>query len=114
MALASRDPARLTAQLTWARRVRAHLEMLGVGATDDILPERVRRAIRSQEETSEILVGLVQLAAIVFFAVLYSFTPKAFPPDVPFEPVPWTLAIYAPSRCFAYGWPFAVDSHRGS
>lgn len=95
MALASRDPARLTARLTWARRVRAHLEVLGVGVTDDILPERVRRAIRFQEETSEILVGLVQLAAIVFFAVLYSLAPKAFPPDVPFEPVPWTLAIYA-------------------
>ncbi len=36
----------------------------------------------------------MQVAAIVTFALLYSLTPKAFPPSVPFEPVPIALAVY--------------------
>lgn len=36
----------------------------------------------------------MQLAAIVTFGVLYTLSPKAFPPGVPFEPVPVTLAVY--------------------
>jgi adenylate cyclase len=80
----------------WQARLRTCVEVLGfAGGDGKPLPERVRRAIRHQEETSEILVGLLQVVAIVFFAILYSSTPKAFPPDVPFEPVPWTLSIYA-------------------
>lgn len=27
--------------------------------------------------------------------MIYTLTPKAFPADTPFEPIPWTLAIYA-------------------
>jgi adenylate cyclase len=96
MIVASRDPAEVPARHVWKTRLRACLEILGLGWTDDArLPERVRRAIVSQEEASEILVGVLQVVAIVFFAVLYSLTPKAFPPDVPFEPVPWTLSVYA-------------------
>src|ERR671918_1611439 len=96
MVVASRDPTRLTARSVGAKRLQTCLEALGLGAADDTqLPQRVRRAIQRQEQTSEILVGLVQVAAIVFFAALYSLTPKAFPPDVSFEPVPWTLSIYA-------------------
>jgi adenylate cyclase len=96
MVVAAGDPTNLPDRSVWATRLQACLEVLGLTATDDVrLPERVRRAIRHQEETSEILVGLLQVVAIVFFAALYSLTPKAFPPDVPFEPVPWTLSIYA-------------------
>ena len=51
-------------------------------------------AIRREQDSSEILVSLVQVAAIVTFALLYSLTPKAFPPSVPFEPVPIALAVY--------------------
>ena len=58
-------------------------------------PDRVIRAIRRQEENSEILVGWVQIAAIIFFAIFYSFAPKAFAPDVRFAPVPATLGAYA-------------------
>jgi adenylate cyclase len=57
--------------------------------------DRVIRAIRRQEENSEILVGWVQIAAIIFFAVFYSVAPKAFAPNVPFSPVPMTLGAYA-------------------
>jgi len=58
-------------------------------------PDRVVRAIRRQEENSEILIGWVQIAAIIFFAIFYSIAPKAFAPDVRFAPVPITLAVYA-------------------
>ena len=96
MMVTSADPIGPPAQSIWAARLRTCLEVLGLaGADGKSLPERVRRAIQYQEETSEILVGLLQVTAIMFFAVLYSLTPKAFPPDVPFEPVPWTLSIYA-------------------
>jgi adenylate cyclase len=59
------------------------------------LPERVQGAILAEQETSEILVTLLQMLAIVTFAVLYTLAPKAFPPNVPFEPVPVTLTVYA-------------------
>lgn len=59
------------------------------------MPARVADAIAREQARSEILVSLIQLGAIVLFAVLYSLTPKAFPPNVPFEPVPIALALYA-------------------
>ena len=58
------------------------------------LPARVEQAIRRQEQDSEILVGWAQLGAIAFFGVFYWLSPKTFPPDAPFEPVPVTLAAY--------------------
>lgn len=59
------------------------------------LPDRVARAIAMQEKESEVLICLMQIGAIAFFGLLYSLTPKAFGPGVPFEPVPVTLAVYA-------------------
>jgi adenylate cyclase len=57
-------------------------------------PERVRRAIAADQRSSEILVCLTQFGAIAFFGAFYALTPKAFPPDVPFQPVPWALGLY--------------------
>jgi adenylate cyclase len=59
------------------------------------VPKRVQDAITRQQDDAEILVGWVQVLAIVTFGALYSLTPKAFPPNVPFEPVPWALAFYS-------------------
>lgn len=59
------------------------------------VPAPVLDAIRRTQDASEIIVSLVQAAAIVTFAVLYTLAPKAFPADVPFEPVPFALAVYA-------------------
>ncbi len=59
------------------------------------LPERVRRAIAADQRSSEILVCLTQFGAVFFFGAFYALTPKAFPPDVPFHPVPWALGLYA-------------------
>ena len=58
------------------------------------LPERVRNIIRQQQETSEIVISFAQIGAIIFFAVFYAVSPKAFPDTVPFEPVPVTLGVY--------------------
>ena len=58
------------------------------------VPARVERIIRNEQDQSEILISLVQIAAIVFFYVFYAVSPKAFPPDVPFEPIPVALGVY--------------------
>ncbi len=58
------------------------------------LPPHVARAIRADQDQSEVLVSLFQLVAIGFLASVYTITPKAFPPEVPFEPVPIALALY--------------------
>jgi adenylate cyclase len=58
------------------------------------LPSRVRDRVRAQEERSEILVGVVQLAFIASMALLYALSPKKFGADAPFAPVPWVLAAY--------------------
>jgi adenylate cyclase len=62
---------------------------------DQAPPARTRRAIAEAEAESEVLVGATQVAAIIGFALLYAVSPRAFPPDVPFEPVPWALGAYA-------------------
>jgi adenylate cyclase len=59
------------------------------------VPVRVTRAIELEQERSEVLVSLIQLGAILTFAILYTLAPKAFPESVPFEPVPVTLGVYA-------------------
>lgn len=58
------------------------------------MPQRVATTIGEEQARSEILVSLIQFGAVIGFSVLYSLTPKAFPPDVPFEPVPLALAAY--------------------
>ena len=59
------------------------------------LPDRITMALRAHEERSEVLICLVQFAAIAFFAAFYMLTPKGFGSNVRFEPVPITLAAYA-------------------
>jgi adenylate cyclase len=58
------------------------------------LPPRVRDAIQRQQESSEILIGWIQLGVVVAFAVLYTVSPKTFTEDAEFAPVPWVLAAY--------------------
>ena len=77
-----------------AWRARAATLLLGP-APPHTLPPRAARAVAAAEAEAEVLVCLVQIAAIVMFATLYFSTERAFPPGVPFEPVPVTLAAYA-------------------
>ena len=58
------------------------------------LPTRVQGHIRSQQESSEILIGWVQLGVVTAFAVLYTVSPKTFTEAAEFAPVPWVLSAY--------------------
>ena len=75
--------------------VRKPAEMLLGPPLPRRLPDRIVEAIRAYEDRSEVLICLVQILAIAFFAVFYAITPKGFGVEARFEPVPITLAAYA-------------------
>ena len=56
-------------------------------------PERVRWLIVEQQVRSEILIGWVQFALVLFFLALYSFSAKTSE-GTRFLPVPWVLAAF--------------------
>ena len=56
------------------------------------LPERVRRAVRAQEDATERVISWAQLGIVVTFGSLYFLSPK--PDAVDFAPVPWALGVY--------------------
>ena len=56
-------------------------------------PERVRWLIVEQQVHSEILIGWVQLALVLFFLVLYTVSAKTSA-GTQFLPVPWVLAAF--------------------
>ena len=58
------------------------------------LPRQVEEEIEREQERGEWLIGCVQAAAVVTWAVLYALSRKTAPIDAPFQPVPWTLAFY--------------------
>ena len=58
------------------------------------LPERVRLAIREQQDRSERIIGWFQLGVVLFIATLYFLAPKTFTDEAAFAPVPWALASY--------------------
>lgn len=58
------------------------------------LPARVRERIMAQEERTEIVVGWVQLAIVVGFAIVYAIAPKTDAGHDSFRPVPWVLGAY--------------------
>ncbi|MEQ8399048.1 adenylate/guanylate cyclase domain-containing protein [Thalassobaculum sp.] len=61
---------------------------------DAVLPVRVRDALRDQQASSEILIGWIQFAVVGAFGTLYAISPKAFPAEVEFRPIPWVLGAY--------------------
>jgi len=56
-------------------------------------PERVRGLIASQQLQSEVLIGWVQFALILFWVVLYALAPKTSA-GTRFLPVPWVLGAF--------------------
>ncbi|GAB4359991.1 MAG: adenylate/guanylate cyclase domain-containing protein [Kiloniellaceae bacterium] len=56
------------------------------------LPERVRQAVRLQEDATERVISWAQLGIVLTFGTLYFLSPK--PAEVDFAPVPWALGIY--------------------
>ena len=74
---------------------RGWLRLLGRNrAVYQQLPERVRSAIRDQQDASEILIGWVQLGVVSLFGTLYLLSPKTFTQEAEFAPVPWVLGGY--------------------
>ena len=58
------------------------------------LPARVQDAIREQQESSEILIGWIQLAVVLTFAVLFFVSPKPYSTAPKVAPEPWFLGAY--------------------
>jgi len=71
------------------------------------LGRRSLEAIEGMHASSEILVCCLQFGAVAFFGAVYAITPKAFPPEVPFEPVPAVLALYALITAIRLGFALA-------
>ncbi|MEQ9812899.1 MAG: adenylate/guanylate cyclase domain-containing protein [Azospirillaceae bacterium] len=83
--------------MTRHRAIGSVLQWLGFGlaVAETTLPDRVRQAIRRQEERGEIVIGWVQLAVVVTFGVLYSLVPRAEGAGMlMLQPVPLALALY--------------------
>ena len=57
------------------------------------LPERVRLAIVADQYQSEMLIGWVQFALVLFVAVLYGVSPKTAPVTI-HSPEPWAIGLY--------------------
>lgn len=74
-------------------RVRTLLRRFA-GGSDALLPDRVRSAIQEQGDATERLIGWVQLAVVLTFATLYAISPKTFPAEQEFQPVPWVIGAY--------------------
>jgi adenylate cyclase len=66
-----------------------------LGGEGSELPERVREAIQSQGDATERLIGWIQLTVVLIFATLYAISPKTFPAEQAFQPVPWVIGAYA-------------------
>lgn len=81
---------------------------LSTGPDAARLPPRVQGAIRQQQESSEVLIGWIQLGVVAAFAVLYTVAPKTFTEEAEFAPVPWALAAY-----FLFTVLRLVLAHRG-
>ncbi|MGH7897022.1 MAG: adenylate/guanylate cyclase domain-containing protein [Candidatus Binatia bacterium] len=64
------------------------------GAND--LTPRILEAVHAAEADNEILISWIQAALVALLAALYFASSKAFHMDVPIEPVPIVLEIYAP------------------
>ncbi len=64
------------------------------GGREAALPERVRKAIQEQGDATERLIGWIQLSVVLIFATLYAISPKTFPAEQDFQPVPWAIGAY--------------------
>jgi adenylate cyclase len=65
-----------------------------VGGSHRHLPTRVQTAIQRQQDASQIVISVIQLAVVTAFVTLYSISPKTFPAEVEFKPVPWVPGAY--------------------
>lgn len=67
------------------------------------LPDRVTEAISRQEDSSEILVKIIQLFVVTIFGILYLVTPKT-DANTPFSPVPYAILSYLAINLIMLFW----------
>ena len=67
------------------------------------LPDRVVEAIQRQDNSSEVLVKIIQLGVVCVLGALYLVTPKT-DADTAFSPVPWALATYLVANLVGLIW----------
>ena len=63
------------------------------------LPEKVRIAINEQQDSSERLIGWIQISILFVFTILYMLAPNTLPSGAAFEPVPYFLSAYFVFTC---------------
>ncbi len=73
---------------------------------DKHLPKRVLQAIERQENSSEILIKLIQITIFALWGILYLISPKSETRTLVagFEPVPWALASYLVLNLIGLYW----------
>ncbi len=67
------------------------------------LPDRVTEAISKQEDSSEILVKIIQLLVVTIFGILYLVTPKT-DANTQFSPVPYAILSYLALNLLMLFW----------
>lgn len=64
------------------------------GDSSESVPARVQDEIRRQQDRSEQIISLVQLAIVIIFGALFFISPRPFEGEIGFDLAPWALAIY--------------------
>lgn len=72
-------------------------------ARTEKLPERVTQAISKQEDSSEILVKIIQLFVVTIFGILYLVSPKT-DANTHFSPVPYAILSYLAVNLIMLFW----------
>ncbi|GGB95126.1 adenylate cyclase [Marinobacterium zhoushanense] len=66
----------------------------GPGRTLTELPPRILREIEQHQAGSERLIAWIQMLVVFIFGMLYLLSPKTYPEEASFVPVPWVLLFY--------------------
>ena len=74
-----------------------------VSRSEAALPQRIVAAIARQENSSEVLIKLMQLTIVAIWAVLYMVAPKT-DTGTAFSPVPYALAGYLALNVIGLAW----------
>lgn len=72
---------------------------LSTGKEYAALPEKIRTSIDKQQNSSERLIGWIQITILVLFSILYASVPNTLPSGEVFEPVPLFLCAYFAFTC---------------
>lgn len=83
--------SRIATRRSWSKLWESIVGAAPAGA----VPLRIQAALVQEQRKGEVLIGWVQAAILLLWGALYAVSPKTFPDDASFQPVPWTLAVYA-------------------